>query len=64
MDLIKKKAKKEHVCTKCKKIIIAIGALGVVALGAVLVLQNYQIRIDKKSSTPAEIGRASCRERV
>jgi hypothetical protein len=36
-----------------KKIIIAIGALGVVALGAVLVLQNYQIRIDKKSSTPA-----------
>jgi hypothetical protein len=36
-----------------KKIIIAIGVLGVIALGAVLVLQNYQIRIDKKSSTPA-----------
>ena len=48
-----------------KKIIIAIGVLGVIALGVVLVLQNYQIRIDKKisgknNSRILEVNRNNC----
>ena len=48
-----------------RKIIIAIGVLGIIALGVMLVLQNYQVRIDKRisgknNSRTLEVNRNNC----